>query len=629
MRTSIATVSISGDLTTKLDAIARAGFDGVEIFENDFLVFNASPRQVGQMVRDAGLELTLFQPFRDFEGMPEPYRGRALDRAERKFDVMEELGAELMLVCSSTSPVALGGIDRIAADFAELGERAARRKLRVGYEALAWGRHINDHRDAWEVVRRANHPNIGLILDSFHTLSRGIDVNSIRSIPADKIFIVQLADAPRFDMDLLHWSRHYRNMPGEGDLPVVDFMRAVAATGYDGVISLEIFNDQFRAANNKTVALDGQRSLMNLMDMVKRAEPASAMRVPAMPPPVVVEMVEFVEFTADEAAATELAALLKAMGFQHAGQHRKKQVARYSQGGINIVVNTDRAGLAHSTFLSRGLSAYALGLKVDSANAAVERAQVMGAQPFLQPAGEGNISLPAVRGVGGGLVYFVDGKGAQADLWQREFLPVTPDAAAHSVGLVGLDHVAQSMPYDELAAWQLFYTSIFEAHKTPPVDIIDPAGLVRSQVIENDPRSLRITMNGAENRSTLAGYFVSESFGAGIQHLAFSTNDIFATAASMAGNGFAPLTISPNYYDDVEARFGLAPDFVAALRQYQILYDEDDRGSYLQLYSPLIGGAFFFEIVQRHLYQGYGAPNAIFRIAAQHQFIRRGDLPSR
>jgi 4-hydroxyphenylpyruvate dioxygenase len=97
----------------------------------------------------------------------------------------------------------------------------------------------------------------------------------------------------------------------------------------------------------------------------------------------------------------------------------------------------------------------------------------------------------------------------------------------------------------------------------------------------------------------------------------------------MAGNGFAPLTISPNYYDDVEARFGLAPDFVAALRQYQILYDEDDRGSYLQLYSPLIGGAFFFEIVQRHLYQGYGAPNAIFRIAAQHQFIRRGDLPSR
>src|SRR5690606_30912868 len=127
--------------------------------------------------------------------------------------------------------------------------------------------------------------------------------------------------------------------------------------------------------------------------------------------------------------------------------------------------------------------------------------------------------------------------------------------------------------------------------------------------------------------STLAGQFVSESWGAGSQQLAFGTNDGCATAGSMASNGFTPLPISPNYYDDVEARFGLAPDFVSALRQYQILYDEDDKGSYLQLYSPLIGGAFFFEVVERRRYQGYGAPNAIFRIAAQHQFIRLADVP--
>src|SRR5687767_11897847 len=136
MKTSIATVSISGDLREKLEAISAAGFDGVEIFENDFLIFDASPREVGRMVRDAGLEITLFQPFRDFEGMPEPQRARAFDRAERKFDVMQELGTELMLVCSNVSTIALGGIDRAAADFRELGERAARRGIRVGYEAL-------------------------------------------------------------------------------------------------------------------------------------------------------------------------------------------------------------------------------------------------------------------------------------------------------------------------------------------------------------------------------------------------------------------------------------------------------------------------------------------------------------
>src|SRR5690349_14773903 len=155
------------------------------------------------MARDAGLAITLYQPFRDFEGLPEPQRSRAFDRAERKFDVMQELGTELMLVCSNVSSVALGGIDRAADDLRALGERAARRGIRVGYEALAWGRHISDHRDAWEIVRRADHASIGLILDSFHTLARRIDVGSIRSIPGDRIFIVQLADAPLINMDLL------------------------------------------------------------------------------------------------------------------------------------------------------------------------------------------------------------------------------------------------------------------------------------------------------------------------------------------------------------------------------------------------------------------------------------------
>ena len=270
MKTSIATVSISGDFPEKLAAIAAAGFDGVEIFENDFLAFDGSPADVGRMVRDHGLDITLFQPFRDFEGMPEPLRGRTFDRAERKFDVMQQLGTDLVLVCSNVSPASLGGIDRAAADFHELGERAAKRGLRVGYEALAWGRHINDHRDAWEIVRRTDHPNIGLILDSFHTLSRKIDINSIRSIPKEKIFIVQLADAPLIDMDLLYWSRHFRNMPGEGDLPVTEFTAAVAATGYDGYLSLEIFNDQFRGGSPKTIAADGYRSLIYLGDQVRR-----------------------------------------------------------------------------------------------------------------------------------------------------------------------------------------------------------------------------------------------------------------------------------------------------------------------------------------------------------------------
>ena len=186
------------------------------------------------MCRDLGLAICAFQPFRDFEGMPEPQRARNFARAERKFDLMEELQTDLMLICSNISPASLGGIDRAAADFRELGERAAARGLRVGYEALAWGRHVNDYRDAWEIVRRADHKSIGVILDSFHALAPSFPITAIESIPADKIFLVQLADAPKLGLDVLSWSRHFRCFPGQGDLPVAQFMEAVLATGYVG-----------------------------------------------------------------------------------------------------------------------------------------------------------------------------------------------------------------------------------------------------------------------------------------------------------------------------------------------------------------------------------------------------------
>lgn len=621
MKASIATVSISGTLTEKLQAIAEAGFDGVEIFENDFLAFDGSPREVGRMVRDAGLSITLFQPFRDFEGMPEPQRARTFDRAERKFDVMQELGTDLMLICSNVSPLALGGIDRAADDFRELGERAAKRGLRVGYEALAWGRHINDHRDAWEIVRRADHANIGLILDSFHTLARRIDVNSIRAIPKDKIFIVQLADAPLIDMDLLHWSRHYRNMPGQGDLPVLDFMRAVAATGYDGVLSLEIFNDQFRGGSPKAIAVDGKRALVNLVDQVRRQEPGIRIPLPEMPDRIRTDGVEFIEFAADETEAAELGALFHTFGFRKTAQHKAKDVTLWRQGGINLVINTEREGFAHSAYLMHGASVCDIGLRVEDAAATLARARALGAEPFEQAAGPGELSIPAIRGVGGGVMHFIDGKSDLARVWEIEFDPVRDATPAADAGLVAVDHVAQTMNYEEMLTWILFYTAIFATRKTPMVDIVDPAGLIRSQVIENDSGSLRITLNGAENRRTLAGHFIAESFGSAVQHLAFASRDIFATVAALKQNGFRPLAISPNYYDDIEARFGLEPDLVDRLRAENILYDRDAAGEYFQIYSPNYGDGFFFEIIERRGYHGYGAPNAPFRIAAQKRGI--------
>ncbi|MCM2476337.1 sugar phosphate isomerase/epimerase and 4-hydroxyphenylpyruvate domain-containing protein [Rhizobium sp. CG5] len=627
MKTSIATVSLSGELPEKLAAIAAAGFDGVEIFENDFLAFDESPRQVGRMVRDHGLEITLFQPFRDFEGMPEPQRTRNFDRAERKFDVMQELGTDLVLVCSNVSPVSIGGLDRAAADFRELGERAAKRNLRVGYEALAWGKHIHDHRDAWEIVRRADHPSVGLILDSFHTLARKIDVNSIRSIPREKIFIVQLADAPLIDMDLLYWSRHFRNMPGEGDLPVAEFMSAVSATGYDGYLSLEIFNDQFRGGSARAIAVDGHRSLVYLGDQIKRLNPETSLSVPAMPARADVSGVAFVEFATEEQEATELTELLRILGFQKVARHFSKNVDLYRQGDINLVINMEQEGFANSSFLLHGTTAYAIGLKVGDAKAAAARAVALGAEAFEQADPHAGLQMPAIRGAGGGLIYFLDDGPDLGRVWDVEFTPVGGGEGGQAAGLLRIDHVAQTVRYEEMLTWLLFYASILNVRKTPMVDIIDPAGVVRSQVVENDAGALRITLNGAENRKTLAGHFIAENFGSSVQHLAFATDDIFATAEALKANGFKPLPISPNYYDDVEARFGLSPEVTEKLKLYNILYDRDEAGEYFQLYSPTYGEGFFFEIVERRGYKGYGAPNAIFRIAALRRYLRPEGVP--
>lgn len=627
MKTSIATVSISGNLEEKIEAIAAAGFAGIEIFEQDFIADVRAPRAVGRRIRDAGLELLLFQPFRDFEGLPAALRRRAFERAERKFDVMQELGCEMMLVCSAVHAEALGGIDRAAADFAKLGERAAARGLRVGYEALAWGRHVDDHRDAWEIVRRADHPNVGLVLDSFHTLGRGIDPDSIRSIPGDRIFFVQLADAPSIEMDLLHWSRHFRNMPGEGDLDVARFMRAVMATGYAGPISLEIFNDQFRGGSPTTIARDGHRSLVALMDTVHRAEPEAAIDLPALPAPVRVHDTSFVEFAARGDDLKALENLLRSMGFRPAGRHVAKAVTLWQQGDVRIVLNAETSGHAANAYDARGATVCDIGLSVGSAAETVSRATALGAEPFSQPLGPGELPIPAIRGLGGSVMHFMDEASGLSEVWDVEF--DTARETAPDTGLTRVDHIAQTMTYDEMLSWSLFYTTLFDMRKQPMVDVIDPDGLVRSQAIEAPDGRFRITLNGAETHKTLAGSFLAEGVGASVQHIALATRDIFATADALAGLGFKALPISPNYFDDLAARFDLSADFVRRLRAANILYDADSAGEFLQLYSRPFAGHMFFEIVERRGgYAGYGAPNAPFRIAALKRLDSSKGVPA-
>ncbi|MBR1194692.1 sugar phosphate isomerase/epimerase and 4-hydroxyphenylpyruvate domain-containing protein [Bradyrhizobium sp. AUGA SZCCT0240] len=617
---SIATVSLSGSLDEKLRAIAGAGFDAVEIFENDLLTFNGSPRDVGQLCRDLGLSICAFQPFRDFEGMPEPQRARNFARAAHKFDLMQELGTDLLLICSNVSPASLGGIDRAAADFRALGELAASHGLRVGFEALAWGRHVNDYRDAWEIVRRADHKSIGIILDSFHALAPGFPVSAIHSIPADRIFLVQLADAPKLGLDVLSWSRHFRCFPGQGDLPVGSFMDAVAATGYAGPLSLEIFNDQFRSGSPVRTATDGLRSLILLEDeLAKSSSKASTGR---LQPKAQSRGVGFVEFAVDEAKARSLSALFGQLGFRKTGSHRSKDVERWSQGHIELVINCEPDGFAHSHYVTHGPGVCAIAVDIDDAGKTMARAEALKALTFYQPVGPGELEIPAIRGVGGSLLYFLEAAGKN---WDTDFEALRSDAASDRLEVV--DHISQSMPYDEMLSWLLFYTGILDLQRLPQMEIADPVGLVQSQALINGNQGLRVILNGSSATRTLSARFINEFFGSGVQHIAFSCSDIFTAVADMRARGADFLKIPDNYYDDIEAKYDLDAATMTALRDNQILYDREGDGEFFQVYTHTFDDRFFFEIVQRRDYQGFGAANAAVRLAAQTRESRPLTIP--
>jgi 4-hydroxyphenylpyruvate dioxygenase len=625
VKLSIASMSLSGDLADKLEAIAAAGFDGVEIFENDLLSFDGTPADVRKRLTDLGLEIITFQPFRDFEAMPPESRERAFARAERKFDLMGELGCDLLLVCSNVSPQCLGGIDRAAADLRALGERASRRGMRIGFEALAWGRHINDYRDAWEAVRRADHPAVGLVLDTFHIFARQTDLKPISAIPRDRIFLVQIADAPLLEMDSLSWSRHFRNFPGQGELPLIDFMEILQATDFDGLISLEIFNDQFRAGSARNVAVDGRRSLLFLLDHLRERTGLTPKELAALPPRSRCLGTEFIEFAIDENDAPAFEKLLRKLGFARSGLHKSKAVTRWSQGAINIVVNAEKEGFAHSFNITHGTAVCAIGLRVDDAATTLARAERLLDKPFRQAVGPGELEIPAVRGLGGSLVYFIDGRSGLDRMWDVDFEPTGEGAS--NAGLTVVDHISQSMHYEEMLSWLLFYTSLLDLRKTEEEDVLDPGGLVKSQVVQAPDGAVRIALNASQSTRTQASRFLTEAFGSGVQHIALATDDLVATAARLEANGVALLLIPENYYDDLQAKTDLLPAQIEQFKSHNILYDRDGAAEYLQVYIRVVGERFFFEIVERRGYRGFGAPNAAIRLAAQARLARQLATP--
>jgi 4-hydroxyphenylpyruvate dioxygenase len=618
MFTSIASVSISGRLDAKLRAIAAAGFDGVELVENDLLTYDGSAADVGRTIRELGLKCTALQPVREFEGMAEQVRSRNFHRIEHQFELMEQVGCDLLIVGSNSSPAALGDRQRAIDDLGQLAERAKARGLRIGYEALSWGRYVFDHREAWELVKETNHPALGLVLSSFHSLVRKVPIDSLPDIDPARIFLVHLADAPLMQMDFRSWSRHFRYLPGQGDLPLEAYVAALRARGYDGIWSLEVFNDRYRASPATTTAIDGIRSLRYIEDQVARR--LLLAKGSGLPPRALCHGIEFVEFAANDAEVEPLGRMFRSLGFSRTGQHRSKRVTRWSRNNINLIINNEPASFARAYAELHGASVCAIGIRVDDVDAAMQRAQALQIRSFSQPVGPGELRIPAARGVGESLVYFIR-RGEEQHVWKNDFIAVEDsDGGRGSLGLLRIDHVTQTLQYEAMLSWLLYYLSLFDVAKTEQSEIDDPFGLVYSQAVESPDRAFRMVLNSSSTDQTLSSRFLHGFMGAGVQHIALQTDDIFATAAALREQGAEVLPIAENYYEDLHARFDLSPELTARLAENNILYAREPEGEYFQLFLRAFQKRFFFEIVQRRNYQAYGASNAAIRIAAQSRY---------
>ena len=607
LRKCIATVSLSGALPEKLEAAAAAGFDGVEIFENDLLTFDGTPADVRRMADDVGLAIDMYQPFRDFEAVPDAARARNRDRAERKFDVMQQLGTDLLLVCSNVQPSAIDDDARAAADLHDMAELAHRRRLRVGYEALAWGRHVKTWGHAWKLVREADHPALGLVVDSFHTLSLGDDPAGLADVPGERIFFAQLADAPKLSMDVLNWSRHFRNFPGQGELDVTGFVHAVLGSGYAGPLSLEVFNDAFRAAPGRIMARDGLRSLVLVEAQARGA---------GLPPVPALDGVEFLEFAVDEDAGQALAAFLGTLGFRHAGHHRSKRVDLYRQGRVNLVLNQEQDSAAAEHFQLHGPSVCGMGLRVDDARGALARAEALLCPAWRETIGEGERSIPALRAPDGTLVHLVQSDPAGPSIWETDFhlFPAEGDAGEFE----SIDHVVQALTAGRMDSFVLFWRAVFGLQPQQNWETADPYGLVKSRALVAPDGRLRIALNVSESGETSTGRFLSADAGPGVHHVAFCTGDVAGALERLEPLGAPMLPIPDNYYDDLAARWGLDDAVLAGLRRLGLLYDRDERGEFLHAYTEAFEGRFFFEAVQRRGgYDGFGAVNAAVRAAAQ------------
>ena len=626
MRRSIATLCMSGTLRDKLEAAAAARFDAVELCEPDFIGFRGTPREVRSIADDLGIGIDLYRPYRDANDGIDVALPRALDRAERKFDLVAEIGAAMLALPSAVFSAAADEAGRAIEQLQTVAEKAARRNLRVAVEASPNRSALRTAAEVWALVQRAKHPHLGILLDSYQVLSTAEDLGEIGSNRGNAIFFVRVGDARRPGWDGVRGGFH-RNFPGQGDLDLAGFLEQVLFMGYAGTLSLASFDDVLRGTPSRRTGIDGMRALLYLESQVRgrlqhrgdgdqvaeRILDAVSLFDP--PKPARLGGIAFIEFGVHDDEAARLGTLLEQFGFTRFGRHRSKAVTLYRQGNIRLALNAEPAADARGRLTQERACVCALGVFTEQPARAASRALALLSARQDTPRGAQEIELPTIVAPGGTLIQFVQhDQPVEADFVEQQ------TGSNPAGGLDTVDHVAMGLTIEQVDTWILFTRAVLSLTASDSADASQPFGVMRSVGVANDTRTVRMLLNASvvpsaspERQSEAARN------GAVINGIALACHDIFATVQRLRANGVSFVPVSGNYYDDLVAREMLDPATVERMRAQDIVFTRSETGTYYQAYTKPFEGRFHFQIVQRTAYDGYGTINEPLRIASLEQ----------
>ncbi|MDX9863133.1 MAG: VOC family protein [Rhodospirillales bacterium] len=349
------------------------------------------------------------------------------------------------------------------------------------------------------------------------------------------------------------------------------------------------------------------------------------------PNPLGLAGIEFLEFaTFSDAEQDELKLVFGALGFAETSLHRSKKVTRFNQGDINFILNAESDCFARSFATVHGVSVCAMAFRVGDACKAHGFALKRGAQTYDDGTiGPGELRIPAIRGVYGSLIYYVDLFGERGSIYDKDFRPASAGRTAETpaAGLTRIDHVSLTVLPGRTAKWIGFFKDLFGFHEWSHNVLRDPAGTVISNVVSSPDGTIHFPINESTDTGTDANRFVTEYFGEGIQHIALQTDDIFATVKAIEATGLNLLPMPGRVYEEMAGDGRHPAAEVRALRDHNILLDTEGGGRFLHAYTRPVCNRFFFEIVQRDGYSGFGRANASVRLEALREFYASRQPP--